>query len=157
MVTLVPMTQVELDAYLESSIREYADEHVLAGNWDADTALERSQDEFAKLLPQGVSTPKQYIFAICDELGNKIGMIWFADQRDTPDKAAFIYDFVIQETYRGRGYGAPAMRALEEQVRAIGIHKISLHVFGANKVARGLYEKMGYEVTNVLMSKNLDL
>jgi predicted GNAT family acetyltransferase len=30
-----------------------------------------------------------------------------------------------------------------------------LHVFGHNQVARALYEKIGYEVTNVLMSKKL--
>lgn len=157
MITLIPMSQTELDAYLEAAIREYADDHVRAGNWQAEGALERSKQEFDALLPQGVHTPKQYVFSIHDDaLGKNIGLLWFADRSDTPEPCAWIYDFVIQKEYRGRGYGAPAMRALEDQVRAIGLDKISLHVFGDNRVARGLYAKMGYVETNVLMSKKLE-
>ena len=32
---------------------------------------------------------------------------------------------------------------------------ISLHVFGHNRVARALYEKLGYETTNVNMTEKL--
>jgi RimJ/RimL family protein N-acetyltransferase len=158
MVTLVPMTQAEFESYLEAAIREYADDHVRAGNWAAEGALERSRQEFDALLPQGVNTPQQYVFSIhADDADRNIGMLWFADRRATPGHCAWIYDFVIQEEYRGRGYGALAMRALEDQVRAVGLDKISLHVFGDNRVARGLYAKMGYVETNVLMSKKLQV
>lgn len=37
----------------------------------------------------------------------------------------------------------------------LGMKKIGLHVFGHNKVARGLYEKLGYETTNVVMAKTI--
>jgi ribosomal protein S18 acetylase RimI-like enzyme len=37
----------------------------------------------------------------------------------------------------------------------MAISKISLHVFGHNKIAISLYQKTGYEITNVLMSKTL--
>ena len=155
MISLHPMTQAELDEYLERVIPEYADEHVKAGNWQAEGALERSRQEFAELLPQGVNSPGQYIYAIHDDVsGKNIGMLWFAD-RSEPEKCAWIYDIVIQSEYRGNGYGAQAMRALEDKVRAVGLDKISLHVFGNNHAARHLYQKMGYAETNVLMSKNL--
>lgn len=157
MISLVPMTQPELESYLAAAIREYADDHVRAGNWEAEGALERSKKEFDTLLPQGVHTPKQYVYSIhADDADKNIGMIWFADRSESSEPSAFIYDFVIQSEYRGQGYGAQAMRALEDEVRALGLRKISLHVFGDNRVARNLYAKLGYAETNVLMSKNLE-
>lgn len=156
MITLRSMTQAELETYLEHAINEYASEHVRAGNWKPEGAVERSRAEFTKLLPQGVNTPGQYLFSIHDsETDRNIGILWFADQGESEEQAAFIYDFEIQEEYRGHSYGAQALSALEAQVRAAGLNKLALHVFGHNRVARSLYQKMGYVETNVLMSKQL--
>lgn len=156
MLTIVPMEQSELDSYLEHVIPDYAKEHVDAGNWDAEGALERSKKEFDVLLPQGVNSPNQYLYSIHDESAKEnIGIIWFAVRDEPPGKVAFIYDFELKPEYRGKGLGDEALRAIEPKVRELGIRKISLHVFGKNKVARHLYEKVGYEETNVLMSKEL--
>ena len=37
----------------------------------------------------------------------------------------------------------------------MGIGKVSLHVFGYNHAARALYEKMGYQITGIGMTKTL--
>ena len=156
MVTLVPMEQSELDSYLEHVIPDYAKDHVDAGNWDAEGALERSQKEFDELLPQGVESPNQHLYSICNgEAATNIGIIWFAVRDEPTGKVAFVYDFELKPEFRGKGYGAAALRAIEPKVQELGLQKISLHVFGKNKVAWHLYEKVGYEVTNVLMSKEL--
>ena len=156
MVTLTRMAQAELDLYLEHVIADYAKEHVDAGNWDAEGALERSKKEFDTLLPQGVNSPNQYLYSIYeDSVGANIGLIWFAMRDEPTGKEAFIYDFEFKPEFRGKGYGAEALRAIEPKVRELGLKKISLHVFGKNKVAWHLYEKVGYEATNVLMSKEL--
>jgi RimJ/RimL family protein N-acetyltransferase len=156
MVTLTPMEQAELDMYLEHVIPDYAKGHVEAGNWDAEGALERSQKEFEVLLPQGVKSPNQYLYSIHEEsVGSNIGIIWFAVRDESAGKIAFIYDFELKPEFRGKGYGAESLRAIEPIVQELGLKKISLHVFGKNKVAWHLYEKVGYEVTNVLMSKDL--
>ncbi|HSO28244.1 MAG TPA: GNAT family N-acetyltransferase, partial [Anaerolineales bacterium] len=68
---------------------------------------------------------------------------------------AFIYDFVIDEAYRRRGYGRLALLALEDKAREMGIDQIALHVFGHNHAARALYESVGYQVTNLQMAKAL--
>jgi ribosomal protein S18 acetylase RimI-like enzyme len=47
------------------------------------------------------------------------------------------------------------MLLLEEKAREMGLKSLELHVFGSNHVARKLYETIGYETTNVLMSKKL--
>src|SRR5262245_31894401 len=156
MISLVPMSQTALDAYLDNAIREYADDHVKAGNWKPEEALERSKKEFAELLPMGVNSPKQHLYSIRDEdTGALVGMIWFAERSGEGGPHAWIYDFVVQPEYRGKGYGKAAMYALEDQVRAVGLEKISLHVFGKNQVAKNLYDQVGYQATNILMSKSL--
>ena len=48
-----------------------------------------------------------------------------------------------------------AMELLEEDVRAHGLKRISLNVFGGNDVARGLYRSLGYAERAVFMSKTL--
>lgn len=66
---------------------------------------------------------------------------------------AFIMDILIFEKYQGRGYGKETMAALDDEVRKLGLKQISLHVFGHNERAFRLYQKMGYEVTDIQMTK----
>ncbi|MFJ5762867.1 GNAT family N-acetyltransferase [Neobacillus sp. NPDC093182] len=56
---------------------------------------------------------------------------------------------------QGFGYGKEAMKKIEIVGQKLGMKKIGLHVFGHNKVARGLYDKLGYQTTNVLMEKEI--
>ncbi len=159
MVQLQPMTSAEYEPWLEGDIREYADEKVRAGNWSAADALERSAEEHRKLLPQGLATPDNYLYTITAEPAPgegpvPVGMVWLAVPPWQPP-LAFIYDFVIHEPYRRRGYASQALLALEGKVRALGLDTIGLHVFGHNHAARALYEKAGYEITNISMAKKL--
>lgn len=156
MITLVPMPQPEFETYRERLIREYAKEHVEAGNWAVEGSIERSRVEIDGLLPQGVASPNQHLFSIYDDTADSnVGILWFAEREEGGGKIAFIYDIELQPEARGKGYGAQAMQALEPKVRELGLKRISLHVFGKNTVARNLYEKMGYATTNVLMTKDL--
>ena len=156
MIRLVPMSDTEYQAYLALAVRDYADDKVSAGNWQAAEALERSAQEFQKLLPNGVATPGNYLLNIEDPtLAAKVGVIWLARMMQGGHPIMFIYDFRIDEAHRRKGYGEQAMRAAEEQAKALGFDTIALHVFGHNHAARALYEKMGYEITNINMAKKL--
>lgn len=156
MVRLVPMTAAEYQPYLDMSVREYAEEKVQAGNWQPEEALERSAKEFQQLLPEGVATRDQYLYTIEDAtLGKKVGMIWLARLMQGTKPVMFIYDFRIDETHRRKGYGEQAMLAAEVQAKALGYDTIALHVFGFNHAARALYEKLGYQITNINMAKKL--
>lgn len=151
------MTDEELRAYLDSAVQDYAQEHVRAGNWSASEAQERAEKEFQQLLPNGVATKNQYLFAIEDTAEvNKVGMLWFAVSEGRPHPMAFIYDFVISEPFRRKGYAMQALLVLEDKVKGMGIDTISLHVFAHNQAARALYEKMGYVTTDIQMSKTLE-
>jgi RimJ/RimL family protein N-acetyltransferase len=156
MVRLVPMTAAEYQTYLDISIREYAEDKVQAGNWQPEEALEKSAQEFRKFLPEGVATKDHYLYGIEDEaLKAKVGMIWLARVLQDAHPIMFIYDFRIDEPFRRKGYGEQALRAAEEQAKALGLDTIALHVFGHNHAARALYEKLGYEITNINIAKKL--
>lgn len=156
MIRLRPMTASEYENYLERAINEYADEKVMAGNWHPSEALELSRQEYQKLLPDGPATPRQHLFTITlDSQPDTLGMIWFAEIDQALQPYAFIYDFYIDEPFRRKGYGAEAMLRVEDEVRACGLKRIGLHVFGHNHPALALYEKLGYEPTNINMLKKL--
>ena len=105
MVKLIPMEQADFEAYLEEDIQRYAQAHVEAGNWEPSQALEKSRKEHQQLLPDGLESKNQYLFSIVDETDdNKIGLLWV----QVKDQKAFIYDFIIDESFRGKGYGKQA-------------------------------------------------
>lgn len=154
MVVLVPMTEPEFSRYLESAVQSYAEAHAKAGDCDADEALTLAQADYDSLLPEGLATPNQHLFSIRTEgVEENIGMAWFALRERRGKKSAFIYDFQIEEPYRGKGYGASSLRAVEEAAAAMGALRISLNVMGWNHVARSLYEKQGFTVTGMGMTK----
>jgi RimJ/RimL family protein N-acetyltransferase len=152
------MGENEFQAYLANAIHDYAEDKIKSGNWHPAEALQKSAAEYQALLPAGLASQNQYLFSIvAPENETTIGMIWFAVDDARPQPSAFIYDFIIFEEFRRRGYGTQALMAVEEKVGALGLDTISLHVFGHNNGARALYEKVGYEITNLNMSKKLNI
>jgi len=72
------------------------------------------------------------------------------------DQKAFIYDFIIEESFRGKGYGKQALVALDEKLKSMDVQSVGLHVFGDNVTAQELYRKMGYQITGIHMKKKLN-
>ena len=153
MVKLIPMAQEDFEPYYERSVREYAEEHVRNGNWQAEEALENSRKQFAELLPNGLKTKNEFIYSIVDEAGGKLGILWVEVKMDASPRRAFGYDFWIAEEFRGQGYGKQALAALDEVLKSMDVASMGLHVFGDNLSAQGLYKKMGFEVTGMHMRK----
>jgi ribosomal protein S18 acetylase RimI-like enzyme len=157
MVQLLPMTQPEYDAWLDSAIKDYAQDKVQAGAWEAGEALERSRGEFHKLLPAGLESPDNHLYSIWSDdapLDTPVGVLWIAIPT-WKRTMAFIYDIIVFEPYRRHGYGRQAMLALEDKVHALGLDSIGLHVFGHNPGALALYQQVGYEITDINMVKKL--
>jgi ribosomal protein S18 acetylase RimI-like enzyme len=102
------MEQKDFEPYLERNIHDYAGEHVRNGNWKREEAVERSRKEHQQLLPDGLQSKNQHLFSILDDSDTKIGILWV----QVTDRKAFIYDFAIDETRRGMGYGKQALAAL---------------------------------------------
>ena len=108
MIQLLPMTQPEFDPWLAQSIIDYAADKVAAGAWPAGEAEDLSRADFNRLLPAGLASPNNYVYSIWSDdapLDAPVGVLWIAVQPRQPTQA-FIFDFIIFEPYRRRGYGA---------------------------------------------------
>lgn len=152
-VLITEMLEIDFAPYLEHSSLEYAKEKQASGAWPADLALQNARAEISRLLPQGYFTPNHQFLSLVDALGRKVGILWLhiSPQR----KEAFIYDFEIYEPYRDQGLGQTAMQALFAYCRSLGLAKIRLHVFAHNARAHHVYEKLGFQATDINMSKFL--
>lgn len=151
MVRLEDMNSDEFRRYLSFAIKNYADEHVKAGNWNEVEAFDKATAEFENLLPEGENTVNHHLFTIRDK-EREVGMIWFAHRSN---EKGYIYDINIWDGNQGCGYGKIAMKELELFAQKLDLKYIGLHVFGHNKIARGLYEKLGYLETDIIMEKKI--
>jgi ribosomal protein S18 acetylase RimI-like enzyme len=155
-IALSPMSEAEFAAFCERAIPEYAAEKVLAGSWVYEEALQRSHDAYNELLPQGLATPNHFLMTIREvSTQENIGVLWLADDSVNFAKSGFVYELYVEEDWRCQGAGKQAMLTLETKARELGIETLRLHVFGQNRVARSLYEKLGYEITDINMAKVL--
>ena len=154
MIKLIPIEQADYDIFLEQEIVEYAADKVKSGNWRAEEAIEKSRVEFQRYLPDGPRSKDLFFLTIFDDEANrKLCVLWVQVKLDEPGREAFILDFVIDEQFRGKGYGKQALTALDEKLIELGSESVGLHVFGHNTNAFELYKKMGYETTNINMKK----
>jgi ribosomal protein S18 acetylase RimI-like enzyme len=111
------------------------------------------RDEY---LPEGVKTKDNFLFTLVDPtIGEKVGMLWYAILERGNKRQAFVYDVIVDEQFRRRGYGYQAFQKMEEIVKGEGVNMIALHVFGYNVGAKAMYEKLGFEVTYISMKKCL--
>jgi ribosomal protein S18 acetylase RimI-like enzyme len=160
MVKLNPMTEAEFKPYFDRAVEDYAHDLARAGNAHPDEALWASEQQFREMLPEGLSSPGQYLFSIWGGTSGaggaaRVGFLWLGTREAGARTFATLNDFSIFEEYRRQGYGTQALNALEDKVRELGFDEIRLHVFGHNHPARALYEKMGYVATNISMAKKL--
>jgi len=157
LIKFAPFSFDDFQAYAKRAVRSYADDKVSAGNWKSETAFRQAEQEFNRLLPDGVDTKDNYLYWIVasEETGEKnVGNIWYASNlSDSHD--IFIRDFEIFESFRRQGYASEAIDLLVKRCRELGTRSISLHVFGENHAARMLYEKLGFKETNVMMTKKI--
>ena len=154
MISLEPMTQAQFERYLEMAVPEYAQAHLAAGDCDPDRALEMARADYVALLPAGLKSDDQHLFSI--RVAGKpapIGMVWFELRESAGRKSAFIYDFRIDESQRGKGFGRSTLARVDEQLKSMGARSVALNVLGDNHRARALYEKHGFRVTGIGMRK----
>lgn len=156
MTVLSPMTESEFTNYLAQAIPEFAQGKVESGQWAPTESLELSRKLYAELLPQGLSTPEQYLFTVRDGASAAgIGMLWFAAQVRGGQRIAYVYDVSIDAQHQCKGHASRAFAAMEVEVGKLGLAGIALHVFGHNTGAHALYQKLGYLPTNINMYKPL--
>ena len=105
----------------------------------------------AAQLPDGLSTANHHFFVGMVD-GERVGTLWLATERPM----AFVYDVVVDEDQRRRGYGAGLMRAGAVWARARGAHALGLNVFGYNRGAKTLYDRLGYHVVEEYAARAIE-
>jgi GNAT superfamily N-acetyltransferase len=150
------MRDDELPAYIERSRKAYAAELAAQAGYSKEDAERKAEEDWARILPDAKRPEGNYVFAVEDEAGDQVGHLYWAERNGEEGRIAFVYDVEVYDPYRGRGYGRQTMKLLEDDVRAQGITKISLTVFGGNEVARRLYASLGYAERSIFMSKTIE-
>ena len=152
--SLRQMRADEFPAFLEASKRSYAEGIATQGDRTIEFARQKSEEDHAAVLPNGLDTPGHAIFVI-EAGGERVGLLWLAERELGGRRVYFVYDVEIDEEHRGMGYGRAAMLLAEDEARRRGLTRIELNVFGGNAVARGLYRSLGYIETSAQMAKDL--
>lgn len=154
MIKLIEMKDHEFKQYLDFMIPDYAKDISSNYNLPMDKAVEESEIMMKELFPNGLSTEGQFLYNIHDSHINKqVGILWFDINKEI--NRAYLYHIFIIEAYRQRGYATKAIEELQERVKELGMNSIGLSVFGNNKNAQRLYEKMGYTSSSITMYKLL--
>ena len=84
-----------------------------------------------------------------------MGVLW-VEWNNKEYNATYIWDIVIYENFRRKGYGSAALKHLENICKEKDSSAICLHVFGHNRSAIAMYNSLGYYPTNVIMKKDLE-
>jgi ribosomal protein S18 acetylase RimI-like enzyme len=156
MPVLRSMTQAEYGEWLKEAIPAYAADKVASGQWSEDESLHLSMKEHEELLPQGLTTPDNFLYTIEDSDATPVGVLWFAVKSRFNSRVAYVYDVEVQPHQRRKGHAYRAFCALEQEVRRLGLSGIALHVFGHNADAQALYAKLGFRPTNINLFKPVD-
>jgi RimJ/RimL family protein N-acetyltransferase len=151
------MDDASYRTYRLDLVRDYAADKVLAGVWPKDEAEEKSANDVDGLLPEGPATQDHFLYSVRDEeLSAEVGVLWISPRDSGVGQSLWIYDIIVHEQFRRRGYARRILKLAEDRARELGAARVELHVFGHNHAARTLYEKTGYEVSSVVMVKQLD-
>ena len=152
---LEKMTQTDFEVWAPRSRQDYADDQIRANGLTKHEAYEFSERDFARLLPDGLSTKDNYLYTIKHSDRKVVGYLWFCIRGADDCRKALLCEIVIDENYRGQGIGKRAMLQFEQEVMKLGLNKIDLHVFGYNENAIRLYQSLGFKTTKLVMSKSL--
>jgi GNAT superfamily N-acetyltransferase len=148
------MTAEEFAGWRSESVESFAHDLAKAMDRPLQAARERAAAQFDELLPDGRESAGAHLLVVQSELGERVGTLWLGPHPTRSDHG-FVYDVVIEERVRGRGFGRAAMLAAEEVLRREGKSAVSLNVFGFNTTAHRLYQSLGYDVVSTQMSKKL--
>ena len=152
---MIEMNQDDFSVFKARSIRNLATQRSEDFGENQDTALGEAQKIFDQHLPTGLQTANHYFYHIKNDQLQTCGYLWFGERDQDGKRKIFIYDILVEENFRGNGFGKWMLQWLEQETLKLNLQEISLHVLAYNHVARGLYESMGFEMTNIYMSKKI--
>ena len=153
MATLRPMSEVEFADFRKAETAAYAEDRARNVGTSVEEELEEANRWFSEVLAEGLRTPNQRFRVVVEDDNVARGYLWV--DVNEQQQYAWIFSLEIKAEHRGKGYGRQALELLEDELRPLGIKRIGLNVFADNTIARHLYTKVGYQITNYNMHKSL--
>lgn len=135
------LTEEEYPGWYAAEEAAYIADIVRAGALTPEQAKEKSDQDFARYLPQGYQTPGQAFYAL-EADGQVIGTGWL--NHGFLPGVTFGFSLEVYEEHRGKGYGRAAMAVGEWATRQGGDEAMMLNVFGGNDIAMSLYDSTGF-------------
>jgi len=152
---LRPLRDDELPDYIEHARARYTSDLEAHAGLSSEDAQRKTEVDWPRLFPDGALPPDNFLYALEDENGVRVGDLWWAKRpNDAGDPSGFVYNVEVWPEFQGRGYGKEAMALFEQDAGTHGITQFNLTVMGGNDVARGLYRALGYSERAVFMSKD---
>lgn len=151
-VTERPMTEAEFPEWLAAEKATYMAGIIRAGALTPEEAERKSDRDFAKLIPEGLTTPGNTLLVL-EAAGERIGTGWL--RHGHLPGVTYGYSLHVGEPHRGRGYGRAAMAVGERATLAAGDSALMFSVWGGNEVAMSLYTSAGYQVMEEHLSIDL--
>jgi len=153
-VRLVELDEVTFQEYKKHLVRDYAADKVRAGAWSKSEAESNAAKDLDGLLPEGPVTRNHFLYTVKDDsIPAEVGIVWFALTDSGVGRSVWIYDLIIHENFRRRGYASQTLNLVEQRAAQLGATSVGLHVFGHNKGAQALYKEQGYNTTSITMAK----
>jgi ribosomal protein S18 acetylase RimI-like enzyme len=156
-VTLRPMTQDEYERLSPVVVESFAAKLLEAGHATSpEDARTQTLAQIEQLLPEGIATTWMLLMVAESRDDGIVGQIWLSlpGTAAHPD-TAWVYNVEVSSEHRGKGYGRAIMLGAEQELKARGVERLGLNVFGSNRKAIALYDSLGFAVMSQQMSKPL--
>ncbi|MBO4637081.1 MAG: GNAT family N-acetyltransferase [Clostridiales bacterium] len=146
MIILRKMNDKEFENFKAYSIKDYASDMLKERDISEEEAMNSAAEEFNDILPDGLNTENCFPMVIEDPGNRKdVGRIWYGYEDNGGVRQVFLFDLLIDEDERRKGYAAKALAEMERKAREDGCGISSLYVWEHNAPAYDLYVKCGYE------------
>jgi GNAT superfamily N-acetyltransferase len=120
-VRLVEMDGGSYEEYRETLVRDYAADKVRAGVWPKEVAQGTAAKDVDGLLPEGPATPNHYLYSVRDEaLPAEVGVLSIPPRDPGVGRSVWIYDIIVHERLRRRGYASRLLQLVEDKAREPG-------------------------------------
>jgi RimJ/RimL family protein N-acetyltransferase len=127
---------------LEEIYTIYSSDLIASGAYTPEEAYAKARADIETHLPGGMPSSDEHkiMHIVHIQTGTIIGSLWYC----VKDKEAYIHWLSICESERHKGYATEALNELEKKLLKLQIHRIGLHVFEHNVIAKKLYDNFGY-------------
>lgn len=84
--TLEDMSMEEFEAFRGMSVQNYAKQNIQSGTWTEKEALEKSEQAYENMIPNGRSSSNHFFWNITNEQGERMGWlnwrfkVWMKEQ-----------------------------------------------------------------------------